>query len=44
MKIFGILAALLVLLVIGSFAYVATSDVPVQQTMITHDLPSDQIK
>jgi len=44
MKIFGILAALLIFMVIGSFAYVATSDVPVEQTTITRDLPTDQLQ
>ena len=44
MKIFGILAVLLLLLVVGSFAFVATSDVPVNQTTITRDLSTDQLK
>lgn len=44
MKIFGILAVLMLVLVIGSFAYVASSDVPVTQTTITRDLPTDTIK
>lgn len=44
MKIFGILGLLLIALVIGSFAYIASSDVPVSQTTITRDLPTDQLK
>ncbi len=44
MKTFGILALLLILIVIGGFSYVAMTDVPVVQTTLTHDLPSDLIQ
>jgi len=44
MKIFGILVVLMLVLVIGSFGYIASSDVPVLQTTITKDLPTDQLK
>lgn len=38
MRIFGILALLLLLLAVGSFVFVAMSDVPVEQTTITRDV------
>lgn len=44
MKIFGILTLIMLALVIGSFAYVANTDVPVSQTIVTRDLPADQLK
>lgn len=44
MKIFGILAVLMLVLVIGSFVYVANSDVPVVQSTITRDLPSSNLQ
>ena len=44
MKIFGILAILLVALVVGGFTYIASTDVAVEQTTITHDVPTDNLK
>ena len=44
MKILGILTVLLVVLVVGGFALVAGSDVSIQQTTVTRDLPTDNLK
>ena len=44
MRIFGTLFVLLLLLAVGGFVFVAMTDVPVQQTTITRDISSDQIK
>ncbi len=44
MKIFGLLTLILIALIIGSFAYVASTDVPVTPTTVTRDLSTDQLK
>ena len=44
MKIFGTLIVIILVVVIGGFAYIAGSDVPVQTTTITKDLSADQLK
>lgn len=38
MKIFGILGALVIVVIVGAFVYIAVSDVPVAQTMVTKDI------
>ena len=44
MKVFGILILILITLIAGSFAYVAGSDVIVEQTTVTRDISADQLK
>ncbi len=41
MKIFGILGAVVLLVILGAFTYIAVSDVPVTQTMVVKDIVPD---
>lgn len=43
MKIFGILGTLVILLIVGAFGFIAFSDVQVEQTTITKDIPTDSL-
>ena len=44
MKVFSILALLLLVLIIGGLVYIASTDVPVEQTTITRDIPTTDLK
>jgi hypothetical protein len=43
MKIFGILGGLLLLFIAGAFGYIALTDVPVAQTIVTKDIPAGSL-
>lgn len=40
MKIFGLLGALVILVIVAAFGYIAVTDVQIQQTTVTKDLPT----
>jgi hypothetical protein len=43
MKIFGVMGGLIILLIVGAFGYIAVSDVRVEQSTITKDIPTDNL-
>lgn len=43
MKIFGVMGGLIILLIVGSFGYIAISDVHVEQTTITKDVSTENL-
>ena len=43
MKFFGLLGGLLILFIVGAFGYIALTDVPVAQTIVTKDIPTDSL-
>lgn len=43
MKIFGVMGGILIVLIVGAFGYIALSDVQVEQTTITKDVPTESL-
>jgi len=43
MKIFGILGGLLVLVIVGAFAFIAFTDVNVPQTTVTKEISTENL-
>lgn len=43
MKFFGMLGLLVVVAIVGSFIYIATSDVEIAQTVVTKDIPTENL-